>query len=393
MTPEALRNTHLSYSRLTRFETCPLSYRFHYLDKLEAEPGLPLRFGKAIHAALEVLMKEVLENELTGPLSEDRALEVLREAWAAEALTGVEVFQEALRILREFIVQHGVVDHRTILAVEKEFRLPVGPFTVLGFIDRVDWVDDETIEVIDYKTNHQLFTREEVDTSLQLSLYAVAAKRLWPWAKKVKLTFLMVRHGVRQETTRTEEQLADALAYAETLGQQTETVQEFPARLNSNCSYCDHRRHCPAYADALKGKREFICDNLADLEAVAHEREEVARLAKALYARKEELEDVLKTHLKHQDELVLGGVRYRMFSTTSLAFPLQPTLAVLAEATGRSQEELAEQLGSIDKKALDAELKRLGKTLDRPRVALLKAELEAHADKTHSPRFWAKEVQ
>ena len=42
--------------------------------------------------------------------------------------------------------------------------------------------------------------------------------------------------------------------------------------------------------------------------------------------------------------------------------------------------------------ALDALLKSLGKKLDKPRVSLLKAELEAHADKTHSPRFWAKEV-
>ena len=168
---------------------------------------------------------------------------------------------------------------------------------------------------------------------------------------------------------------------------------DFAPRLNMNCSYCDHRRRCSAYADALKGKREFICDNLEDLAAVAKEREEVARLSKALYARKSELEDILKTHLKHQDELVLGGVRYRMFATTSVDYRLQPTLDVLSEVTGRSREELAEQLGSIDKKALDAELKRLSKTLDRPRVALLKAELEAHADKTHSPRFWAKEVQ
>lgn len=36
----------------------------------------------------------------------------------------------------------------------------VGPFTVLGFIDRVDRVDDETVEVIDYKTNRLLFSRE-----------------------------------------------------------------------------------------------------------------------------------------------------------------------------------------------------------------------------------------
>ena len=386
------KNQHLSYSRLSRFETCPLSYRLHYIEKQQAEPGLPLRFGKTIHAVLERLIKEVVDDERTGPLSEERAIELYREAWGAEQLTGMDVFAEGLAILRRFIAEQGVVDHRDVLAVEKEFRLPVGPFEVLGFIDRVDWIDDETVEVIDYKTNHQLFTRDEVDTSLQMSLYEVAVRRLWPWAKKVKLTFWMLRHGVRQQTTRTEEQLADALAYVETLGRQTETATEYPARLNTNCSYCDHRQHCPAYADALAGKREFLCEDLADLEGVAREREEVARLAKALYARKEELEDILKAQLKERDELVLGGVRYRMFATTSLDYPLEPTLSLLADATGLSRDEVLGKLGAIDKKALDALLKSLGKKLDKPRVSLLKAELEAHADKTHSPRFWAKEV-
>lgn len=386
------KNQHLSYSRLSRFETCPLSYRLHYIEKKQAEPGLPLRFGKTIHAVLERLIKEVVDDERTGPLSEERAIELYREAWGAERLTGMDVFAEGLAILRRFIAEQGVVDHRDVLAIEKEFRLPVGPFEVLGFIDRVDWIDDETVEVIDYKTNHQLFTRDEVDTSLQMSLYEVAVRRLWPWAKKVKLTFWMLRHGVRQETTRTEEQLADALAYVETLGRQTETATEYPARINTNCSYCDHRKQCPAYADALKGKREFIVEDLADLEGVAREREEVARLAKALYARKEELEDILKAQLKERDELVLGGVRYRMFATTSLDYPLEPTLSLLADATGISRDEVLGKLGAIDKKALDALLKSLGKKLDKPRVSLLKAELEAHADKRMSPRLWAKEV-
>lgn len=386
------KNQHLSYSRLSRFETCPLSYRLHYIEKKQAEPGLPLRFGKTIHAVLERLIKEVVDDERTGPLSEERAVELYREAWGAEQLTGMDVFAEGLAILRRFIAEQGVVDHRDVLAIEKEFRLPVGPFEVLGFIDRVDWIDDETVEVIDYKTNHQLFTRDEVDTSLQMSLYEVAVRRLWPWAKKVKLTFWMLRHGLRQETTRTEEQLADALAYVETLGRQTETATEYPARLNTNCSYCDHRKQCPAYADALKGKREFIVEDLADLEGVAREREEVARLAKALYARKEELEDILKAQLKERDELVLGGVRYRMFATTSLDYPLEPTLSLLADATSLSRDEVLGKLGTIDKKALDALLKSLGKKLDKPRVSLLKAELEAHADKRMSPRLWAKEV-
>lgn len=389
---EPFKNQHLSYSRLSRFETCPLSYRLHYVEKKQSEPGLPLRFGKLLHAVLEQLLREVVEDERFGPLSEARTLEIYRDAWSAEKLAGVDVFSEGLRILREFLRVTGVVDHRNILGVEKAFRLAVGPFEVVGSIDRVDWVDDETIEVIDYKSNHQLFARDEVDTSLQLSLYHVAAQQLWPWVKKVKLSFWMLRHGLRQETSRTEEQLVDALAYVETLGRQTESTTEFPARLNANCSYCDHRKNCAAYAEALQGKREFICEDLADLAAVATEREEVARLAKALYARKEELDDILKAQLHNREELVLAGTRYKMLASASAEYPLEPTVSLLADATSMSREEVLRKIGAIDKKALDNLLRSASKKLEKPQVALLKATLEAHASRKVSPRLWAKEV-
>lgn len=385
-------NAHLSFSRLSRFEQCPLSFKLHYIDQSEANPGEPLRFGKAIHAVLERLVRGVVDAEQNTSLSEEHAVELFREAWAASGLSGFALFAEGLELLRDFIRDQGVVQHRDVLAIEREFRLPVGPFTVLGFIDRVDWVSDDTIEIIDYKTNHQLFTRDELDESLQMSLYQAAAQRLWPWVKHVQLSFWMLRHGVRQRTTRTPQQLSDALTYVEMLGRQTESAEEFPARLNANCSYCDHRRGCPAYAEALQGEREFVCEDPSDLESVAREREEVARLAKVLYARKDELEQILKAHLRDRDELILGGVRYRMFAVNSVEYPVEPTLALLAAATGRRPDELVAELTGIDKKALDALLKRLGKELDKPRLALLKAELDARAEKRQSPRFWAKEV-
>lgn len=392
MTAPQFVNKHLSFSRLSRFEQCRLSFKLHYIDKQVAEPGDPLKFGKAVHAVLEALVREHVNEERIGPLSEDRAVEIFSGAWAAEGLAGMGLFQEGAEILRAFVRDQGELDHRDVLAFEKEFHLPVGRFTVLGFIDRVDYVDAETVEVIDYKTNRLLFTREEVDTSLQMSLYHLAAQRLWPWAKKVRLTFNMLWHDVRMRTERTPEQLQAAVAYVETLGRMTETATEFPARLNSNCCWCDHKQQCPAYAAALKGKRDVVCEDTSDLEAVAREREEVARLAKVLYARKEELEAVLKAHLADHDELVLGGVRYAMFNTTRLDYPLEPTLRILSEATGVARDELLKRLASVDNKALDALLKELGKSTDRARVRLLKAELESVADKTHSPRFWAKKV-
>jgi len=318
----AFKNKHLSYSRLSRFEQCPLSFKLHYIEKKRAEPGDALRFGKAIHAVLEVLVREHMEQERTDSLSEDRAAELWQKAFTAEGMSGVAMFQEGLSIIGNFIREQGIIDHQDVLSIEKEFHLPVGRFDVLGYIDRVDRVDDETVEVIDYKTNRMLFSRDEVDTSLQMSLYHLAAQQLWPWAKKVRLTFHMLRHGIRMVTERNEEQLDAAVKYVEVMGQKTEAATEFPARLNNNCLWCDHRSQCPAYSDALQGSRQQICKNLDDLKAVALEREEVARLAKILYARKSELEKIIKTHLEDNDELVLGDVRYRMFNTTKISHPL-----------------------------------------------------------------------
>lgn len=388
----AFTNTHLSFSRLQRFEQCPLSFKLHYIDQRKAEPGVPLRFGKAIHAVLETLVGEAVATRSTEPLSVSRAIELWGPEWARANLVGLELFTQGIAILKQFVRDEGVLDPSTVLATEKEFRLEIGGFSVLGFIDRVNWIDEETVEIVDYKTNHQLFTRDEVDASLQMSLYELAARQLWPWAKKVRLTFWMLRHGLRQTTTRTADELEAAKAYVEAMGRQTETASDYPARVHSGCTYCDHRSACPAYTEVLDGSREVVHDDLADLEQVAVERERVATRVRILQAHKTELEKVIKNHLKNESELVAGGVRYAMFNVASVNHPLESTVRILSEATQRSPEEITREIAIVDNDALKRLVAGLGDAVPKPRLTLLRAELDAKAEKTFSPRFWAKEV-
>ncbi len=386
-------NTHLSYSRLSRFEQCARSFKFQYIDKLPSDPGMPLRFGKVVHAALERLLREVIDQERSGPLDPNRAITLFAEAWRAEGIAGLQEFAAGVQIIREFVRAEGIVDHRDVLAVEEEFRLQVGRFEVLGFIDRVNRIDDETIEVVDYKTNRALFTRDELDGSLQMSLYELAVRRLWPWAKKVRLVFAMLRHGIRQTTSRTPEQLEAALAYVETLGRMTEEATDYPARVGGQCVWCDHRVHCDAYGKALAGGRKELGAEPSDLEAVAREREEVASLAKILTARKYELEGVLKAHHRDRDELVIGPMRYSLATTTSTSYPLDRTLRVLEAQTGKPREELLARVAIVDKDALDALVRETSKGLDKSSGHIFKAELDAVAERSITPRFNAKEVR
>lgn len=388
----AFANTHLSFSRLQRFEQCPLSFKLHYIDKRKAEPGVPLRFGKAVHSVLETLVGEAIATRTTGPLSEARVVELWGQAWAQADLVGVDLFAEGLAMLKQFVRDEGVLEPTTVLAIEKEFRLQIGGFTVLGFMDRVNCIDDETIEVVDYKTNHQLFTRDEVDASLQMSLYELAVRQICPWAKNVRLTFWMLRHGLKQTTSRTADDLEAAKAYVATLGRQTETAMAFPARLHSGCTYCDHRAACPAYAEVLDGSREIVRDGLASIEQVAAERERVATRVRILQSHKAELEKAIKAHLKDRSELVVGGVRYAMFNVTSVNHPLASTVRILSEAMDRAPDEITQEIAVVDNDALKRLVTSLGSVLPKPRLALLRAELDANAEKSFSPRFWAKEV-
>jgi RecB family exonuclease len=386
-------NAHLSFSRLQRFEQCPLAFRLHYVDKLQSVPGVELKFGKAVHWALEQLVGEHTLDRKAEPLSIGHALDLWQLAWTNEGLTGVGLFAEGVEIIKAFCRSEGVVDPRDVLAVERSFEIAIGRFKVVGSIDRIDRIDDFTIRVRDYKTNRLVFSKDEVADSLQLSLYHMAAQALFPWARTIELQFDMLRHELKLRTSRTPEDLEAARRYVVAVGEQTEHARDYPARPNPNCVYCDHKAQCGAYADAVAGKRTFVAHDLRDLEAVAREREEVARIAKIAYARKGELEDILKSRLAETEKLELGGVRYQVSPTCSVDYPIEPTLKLLQDATGLPRDTLVAKLASVDRDALQKLLKDVGERLPRPRVTMLRAELEARANKSFTPRFLAKQVR
>lgn len=392
MATPTFKNAFLSFTRLSKFEQCPKAFELHYIRKERSEPNQNLLFGSLIHQVLEEYVRSRWEARYRGPVEFDELRDILKARWTQAGIASVEPFEEGAEILRDFAAKSPPFDPDRILGVETEFAIPVGPFTVKGYIDRIDRLEDGGVEVVDYKTNRMIFSEEEVAHDLQLSTYALAAHELFPDAPEVKLSFHLLRHGIKMTATRSEEQLQAARDYIETLGRQTEEATEYPARLNSYCCWCDHKQQCAAYARALLGEHEEIAEDLDHLERIAREREQVAYVAKVAYARKAKLEGILKAHLKDQDELVLGGMRYWLGTTTRLDYPREQTLAILADTTGQEPDALAERLLAVDKAQVDALLKQLRKKMAPAQVRLLQTKLEAIAEKSVSPRFNARKV-
>jgi hypothetical protein len=203
----------------------------------------------------------------------------------------------------------------------------------------------------------------------------------------------MLRHALRMETTRTAEALDSARQYIAELAEQMETASNYPARLNANCAYCDHRGDCDSYARALRGEVQVDGIDLAKLDDVALARQELTYTIKTLNARKDELDSVIKEHLKEHDALVLGGVRFSMFSVSKTNYPLQRTVELISRATRQPLRSVLKLVAVIDNSAVTDLLQKLSKEHPREVINLLKCELEAGAETRTSQRLWAKEVR
>jgi len=62
-----------------------------------------------------------------------------------------------------------------VLHTEERFTVKVGAINLVGRIDRIDRASADTVIITDYKTGRPQ-TQEDADKSMQLSIYALAAK-------------------------------------------------------------------------------------------------------------------------------------------------------------------------------------------------------------------------
>lgn len=385
----AFKNRHLSVSRLKKYEGCAYDFYLRYVMGYKTtEFSVAPAFGTLLHETMERLFKWIQEEEFSGALPESKMLEFYREAWQQSGLTGIEIYQEGLFILRTYARNHPEVDHFRIIAVEHEFNIELEEFTVNGKIDRVDRVNDDTIRIVDFKSNRMIFSREEIDVDLQMSVYGLVAKKEWPWAKNIEFVFDMLRHDAKLRTERTDQQLADAADYVVLLGRQTENDPEYRPRINPNCGFCDYRSQCDAYKRAISEKTEMVATG-KDLDALAELREKVASIAKAAYGKRRDIDEILKAHIEQSGQLVVDGYRFSLqpkpsygFASAALErYPVERTLSKAIKLVGISRERATDELVGIDA----GKLQEFLKGLPGGRRALLEAELAAIVEKVPGP--------
>jgi RecB family exonuclease len=237
----------LSFSRVDTYEQCPLRYRFSYVDELPAPPGPHLSWGSSIHAALE----RWWDQKLPEPPDVQVLLDALYERWEDDGFADMERedkirwYRHAQDVLRRHHERYAS-DYQPAVATEQWFELDLGDaITVVGSIDHVCRTPSGGIGIVDWKTNRKAKTRAHVAGSLQLAIYALAARELWGHDPEwVALDFVVP--GVRVTVDRTDIDVESAVERIRDVAAKVRS-EAFTATPNRLCGWCDYRAECPAF--------------------------------------------------------------------------------------------------------------------------------------------------
>jgi len=400
-----LQDEPLSVSRIRKAKHCLHAFKLSYIDKVPKDSAIMTefaeeleessRFGVLVHGGLERVYKHVLRERIQGEVSEEVATKAFRRAFIESDVRDEDDYQRGLEMVREY-VEKTEFDFDKLIpeelggGIERRFEIAAGEFWILGYIDLIEYHGDGIFEVVDFKTNKNMFTREELAKDVQLSVYGWAIRELFQNVKEVHFRFEMLRHGLSQRAHRTPEQCIDGVRYLTDMARQLETRSNFPPTLGMLCSWCNVRHHCKAYGEAQKPENAdklmgMVASEDLELEDICDAREKAYAVEKLAGKRRRDIDKIILNRLDKMDEGFYvsegGNVRYKPIQRSERHWTLDKIEAAF-KRIGITPDQLDfEKFVKVQKGNMEEYVRSL--KLEKPRQAMLMALLEAmaHVDK------------
>ncbi|HLX79815.1 MAG TPA: ATP-dependent DNA helicase [Burkholderiales bacterium] len=238
----------LSASAMDTYQSCPLQYKLRYDWRLPEEATAALQYGNAMHLALKAYFDGVRARR---PPDAETVVACFRDEFAKASIP--EPLQRQMyecngrEQLLAFLQSELARPAGEIVETEKRFSVEIGGARVRGRFDRVDALDDRTVAVVDYKTGRAK-TQEDADDSLQLSIYALAARQLGHTPSA--LVFVNLSNNTALESQRSEKQLQEAEALVQEIAAKI-AAGEFEPKPSGACWRCSYHSICPAKEEPL----------------------------------------------------------------------------------------------------------------------------------------------
>ena len=184
---QLFQEEHVSVSAISRYLKCPRSYKYKYVDKLQAETrASALVFGGAIHETLALFYKalrdEQPEPDLTNLMAAfhfkfEDDLKANPPVMFSDKETTATLMESAKAMLEVFLAEaerpFKVVD------VETPFSLDIGSSKrLVGVLDAVIQDSDGKYRILEHKTAARRWSESRISSDLQITVYQLAAPML-----------------------------------------------------------------------------------------------------------------------------------------------------------------------------------------------------------------------
>ncbi len=227
-----------------------------------------------------------------------------------------------------------------------------------GVIDRIDKnQENNSYEVIDYKTAKKIPTQNIVDQNLQMSVYHLGLIKRWPHllAQDIKLSFYFLKHKEKISSLRSEEQLKNTEKFI------IKTINEIKEKIKNNynfqpissalCNWCGYKQMCPLW----KHKYQFQFLSQKDLEPIIKEYFGLKEQNQKNIERLNELRTKIFNFMDEQKvERVFGEKIYLTRKIQERFFYNLPEIEKILKSIGKLEE-----IVSIDEKKLEKAMSSL----------------------------------
>jgi len=278
------------------------------VDKLKEKPKPFLSFGKSVHDALEFFFN----SKFSVPPSLDEVYGYYEKEWIKEGYANQEeensYFEEGKRILEDFYNIH-TKPYKRPLAVEHQLHFDINGVKLTGIMDRIDKIGENSVEIVDYKTNKNPFNLNDLRDEPQLTMYQLAVEQEMG-LRVEKLTYYHLLSQTPFTVERHDDEKVEALKQKITDVAERILNKEFPHKENRYCP-CDFGHLCPLYVHSYK-KEETKEGRTRDIIEIADEYGQLKDQAKEASAKAEALQSEIKDFMNEESAERVFGDRYEI---------------------------------------------------------------------------------
>ena len=253
-----------SHSRIGCFETCPLQFKYRYLEKPEVEiqEGIEAFMGSRVHETMEKLYSDVHHTKIP---SLKEVVSFYEDLWEKnwnenivinkEGLKPMHYFKLGERCIENYYNKYKPFDSTKCLAIEKKVDLDLdgsGNYRLVGYIDRLDDAGNGVYEIHDYKTAARLPEEKQMKKDRQLALYSIAVKEMFSDVREVDLVWHYMAFDKEIRSKRTEKELDKLRNEIISVIKKIEKEKKFDAKQSALCSWCAYQELCPEWKHPKK---------------------------------------------------------------------------------------------------------------------------------------------